>query len=64
MGNSHFSMGKIASVTAPNNPHNFFFQVSSYSSAFVRILNETTKDQIHWENKTYRINKSISHDGK
>ena len=52
MDNSHFSMGKIASVTAPNNPQNFFFQISSYSSAFVRIFNEKTKDQIHWENKT------------
>ena len=52
------------SLTAPNNPQNLFFQISSYSGAYVRILYEKTKGQIHWENKTYWLKKSISHDGK
>ena len=52
------------SLTTPNNPQNLFFRISSYSGAYVRILNEKTKGQIHWENKTYWLTKSISHDGK
>ena len=52
------------SLTAPNNPQNFFFKNSSYLGAYVRKFYEKTKGQIYWENKTYQLNKSISHDGK
>lgn len=52
------------SLTAPNNPQNLFFQISSYSGAYLRILYEKTKGLIHWEDKTYQLKKSISHDGK
>ena len=50
------------SLTAPNNPQNLFFKNSSYLGAYVRTFYE--KGQIHWENKTYQLKKSISHDGK
>ena len=52
------------SLTAPNNPQNLFFKNSSYLGAYVRTFYEKTKGQIHWENKTYQLKKSISHDGK
>ena len=52
------------SLTASNNPQNLFFKNASYSGAYVRILYEKTKGQIYWENKTYQLKKSISHDGK
>ena len=52
------------SLTAPNNPQNFFFKNSSYLGAYVRKFYEKTKGQIYWENKTYQLKKSISHDGK
>ena len=37
---------------------------SSYLGAYVRKFYEKTKGQIYWENKTYQLKKSISHDGK
>ena len=49
------------SLTAPNNPQNLYFKNSSYSGAYVRKLYEKTKGQIHGENKTYWLKKSISH---
>ena len=52
------------SLTAPNNPQNLFFKNSSYSGEYVRKFYEKTKGQIHWENKTYQLKESISHDGK
>ena len=52
------------SLTAPNNPQNLFFKNSSYLGAYVRKFYEKTKGQIYWENKTYQLKKSISHDGK
>ena len=52
------------SLTAPNNLQNLFFKNSSYLGAYVRTFYEKTKGQIHWENKTYQLKKSISHDGK
>ena len=45
-----------------NTPKNCFFQISSYSRAFVRIIYEKIKFpwNLYWENKTCELNRSIS----
>ena len=54
---------KYRSCACDDTLENCFFQISSYSHAYASLIYEKTKGQVApilcWENKTYKLKKSI-----